>query len=134
MKKSILSLITLCLGLSMQAQSDAELASSTVLKSDIESHIYFLASDELKGRQTGSDELKIAAAYIANTLKRFGVKPAGENGSFYQNVPMEKISPATNISLKINDIVCDKFLAVHAKNIDFKGDDIYLGYGTKEDF
>jgi len=134
MKKTILSVFTLCLGLSIQAQTDAELASSTVLKSDIESHIYFLASDELKGRQTGSDELKIAAAYIANTLKKFGVKPAGENGSFYQNVPMEKISPATNISLKINDIVCDKFLAVHAKNIDFKGEAIYLGYGTKEDF
>jgi len=116
------------------AQSDVDLVKSTVSKSEIESQIYFLASDELKGRQTGSHELDIAAAYIANTLKKFGVKPAGENGSFYQNVPLEKTIPANHISVKINDMSGDKFLPVYARNIDFKGDAIYLGYGTKEDF
>lgn len=134
MKQNLIIALVFGFSLSFYAQSEAELAESTIFKNDIESHIYFLASDELKGRQTGSNELDIAAAYIANTLRKFGVKPAGENGSFYQNVPMEKILPASNISLKVNDIVGEKFLALYAKNIDFKGEAIYLGYGTKEDF
>ncbi len=134
MKYNILYVFLIGLSLSSFAQSEAELAQSTVFKNDIESHIYFLASDEMKGRQTGSNELDIAASYIANTLRKFGVKPAGENGSFYQNVPLEKITAANTISVKINDLVGEKFLALYAKNIDFQGEAIYLGYGSEEDF
>lgn len=134
MKKSILSLITLCLGLSIQAQSDAELVTSTVVKADIESHIYFLASDEMRGRQTGSNECKIASSYLANHLRKYGVKPAGENGTYYQNVPLETVTSAENIQMKINDLTGDQFLAMSVRNFDFSGDAIYLDYGSKEDF
>lgn len=116
------------------SQSEADLVKSTVLKDDIEAHIYFLASDELKGRQTGSDELKIAAAYIANTLKRFDVKPAGDKGTFYQNVPLEKTSAPSLISIKINELQSNRHLAIKAMNADLKGDAIYLGHGSQEDF
>lgn len=134
MKKLFLSLFLFCLGLCVTAQSDAKMVSSTVFKKDIESHIYFLASDELKGRQTGSDELKIAAAYLANNLRKYGVKPAGENGSFYQNVPLEKVSAPSNISLKLNDITGSQFLGISVKNIDYKGEAVFLNFGSKEDF
>lgn len=127
-------MLMISLGLNVNAQTDEELVRSTVVKSDIESHIYFLASDELKGRQTGSDELKIASAYLANHLRKYGVKPAGEDGSYYQNVPFEKVSAPKSIHFKANDFSSDKFLALSVKNIDFKGEAIYLGYGTKEDF
>jgi hypothetical protein len=115
-------------------QSDVELVNSTVFKRDIESNVYFLASDELKGRQTGSAELDIAAAYIANTLYRFGVKPAGDNGTFYQNVPLVKTTAPSDISFKINDLTGDKFLGISVRNVDYKGEAIYLGFGSKEDF
>lgn len=134
MKKSILSLLFTSIGLMAFAQSEADLVRSTVHKSDIESHIYFLASDELKGRETGSNELDIAAAYIANYLKRFNIKPAGDNGSFYQNVPLQKTSAPTNISLKIGDKVGHKFLGLSVRNINFTGEAVYLNYGSKEDF
>ena len=129
-----LLLIILFLSFSAIGQTEVEKTISTINKSDIESQIYFLASDELKGRQTGSDEIKIASAYLANTLRKFNVKPAGDNGSYYQNVPLEKTLAPTNISLQINDIASDKFLAVSVKNIDFKGEAIYLDYGSKADF
>lgn len=127
-------MLMISLGINVNAQTDAELVTSTVKKSDIESHIYFLASDELKGRQTGSDELKIASAYLANHLRKFGVKPAGENGSYYQNVPLEKLTAPEKIHFKANDFLSDQFLALSVKNIDFKGEAVFLGYGTKEDF
>ena len=134
MKKSLLFVIALCFGITLNAQTNAELVTSTVLKSDIEGHIYFLASDELKGRQTGSDELDIAAAYIATTLRKYGVKPAGNNESYYQNVPLEKVNPPSNIKVQLNDISGEEFLGVSVKNIDFNGEAIYLNYGSKEDF
>ena len=131
---SILFMMMLFSGMTLEAQSNAELVTSTVSKSDIEGHIYFLASDELKGRQTGSEELDIAAAYIANTLRKFGVKPAGDDNSYYQNVPMEKVSAPTKITVKLNDISGEKFLGVSVKNIDFNGDAIFLDFGSKADF
>ena len=134
MKKHLLSLLFTSIGLIAFAQSEADLVRSTVHKSDIESHIYFLASDELKGRETGSNELDIASAYIANYLKRFNIKPAGDNGSFYQNVPMQKSSAAKIISLRLNDNSGDKFLSIAVNNINFTGEAVYLNYGSQEDF
>jgi aminopeptidase YwaD len=134
MKKSILCMLMISLGINMNAQSDVEMVKSTVFKSDIESHIYFLASDELKGRQTGSDELKIASAYLSNHLRKYGVKPAEKNGSYYQNVPLEKVSAPSNIAVKINDVVGEQFLGMSVKNLDFNGEAVFLDFGSKEDF
>ncbi len=46
--------------------------------------IKFLASDKLKGRGDGSKELDEAARYIEKRFKKFGLKPAGDNGTFLQ--------------------------------------------------
>lgn len=55
---------------------------------DLKRHVFTLASDEWKGRPTGSEEGVAAANYLAAELKRFGVAPGGENGSYFQRVPM----------------------------------------------
>ncbi|HEX4596014.1 MAG TPA: peptidase M28, partial [Bryobacteraceae bacterium] len=44
------------------------------------SHIQYLASDEMKGRNTGSPEHLKAAHYVAAEFERSGLKPAGTNG------------------------------------------------------
>ena len=46
--------------------------------------IKFLASDKLKGRGDGSKELDEAAQYIEKRFKKFGLKPAGDNGTYLQ--------------------------------------------------
>src|SRR6266705_1848275 len=48
-------------------------------------HLTFLASDEMKGRGDGSPELNQAADYIASQFRVWGMKPAGENGTYFQN-------------------------------------------------
>ena len=52
---------------------------------DLKEYVTFLASDEMKGRQTPSPELDKAAAYIAGEFKKDGVLP-GNEGSYYQIV------------------------------------------------
>lgn len=56
----------------------------------IEAHMQFLASDALAGRDTGSKEHEIASLYIATQLQALGLSPAGDNGSYFQRVPMRK--------------------------------------------
>lgn len=51
MKKHLLFGLTFLLGTALNAQTNVEKLRSTVFKKDIESHVYFLASDELKGRR-----------------------------------------------------------------------------------
>src|SRR5262245_30000048 len=51
---------------------------------DILKHLEFLASDDMKGRRTGSDEEKLAADYITKHFETCGLKPAGEGKGWTQ--------------------------------------------------
>ncbi|MGR3808931.1 M20/M25/M40 family metallo-hydrolase [Jiulongibacter sp. NS-SX5] len=46
----------------------------------LKDHVYFLADDAMKGRGTGSKEVKKAAKYIKKHFKMFGLLPKGERG------------------------------------------------------
>ncbi|WP_460220363.1 M28 family peptidase [Psychroserpens sp. MEBiC05023] len=48
----------------------------------IEEDVVFLASDELEGRQTGTDGEKAAANYIAERFENLGLLPKGTDGYF----------------------------------------------------
>jgi hypothetical protein len=52
----------------------------------------FLSSDELRGRDTGSEEYAIAADYVVKEFKQHGLKPFGDDGTFFQKVPLIKRS------------------------------------------
>ena len=48
-------------------------------------HVQFLADDNLEGRETGSEGLRKAEAYVVDQFKKAGLEPAGADG-FYQPV------------------------------------------------
>lgn len=54
------------------------------------SHVAFLAGDLLEGRDTGSRGNEIAARYVASHFEALGLKPGGDGGSWYQQVPFQK--------------------------------------------
>jgi Zn-dependent M28 family amino/carboxypeptidase len=70
----------------------------------IREHVKYLASDELEGRGTGQKGGDVAADYIAAEFKSYGLKPAGENATYFQQVPMVgvKTLPATTFTLVPN--------------------------------
>ncbi len=55
-------------------------AAASITASDVYDRVAFLASDELRGRDTPSPGLETAAAWIADELAAFGLEPAGEDG------------------------------------------------------
>ena len=56
----------------------------------VRGHIEFLADDLLEGRGTGTRGHEIAAAYVASQFRALGLQPAGENGGWYQWVPLRR--------------------------------------------
>jgi Zn-dependent M28 family amino/carboxypeptidase len=62
------------------------------------SHVQALANDDLAGRDTGSEGYRKAAAYVVNQFEAAGLRPAGENNSWYQSVPMRSVRLRTDQS------------------------------------
>lgn len=50
----------------------------------LQDDVYFLASDSLKGRATGTDQELQAASYIKERMQGLHLKPAGDSVNFYQ--------------------------------------------------
>ncbi len=67
----------------------------------IRQHVKYLSSDELEGRGTGQKGGDLAADYIAAQFKSYGLKPAGENGTYFQSVPLVGVRtlPETSFAL-----------------------------------
>jgi len=59
-----------------------------ITQPDLKEWLAYLASDELEGRATFTEGMGLAAAYIAEHLRSWGVKPGGPNGSYFQRVPV----------------------------------------------
>jgi Zn-dependent M28 family amino/carboxypeptidase len=69
-------------------------AAERITANTIAPHIRFLADDLLEGRSPGSRGEKLATSYIAAQMESFGLEPAGENGTFFQRVPLVGIVPS----------------------------------------
>ncbi len=134
MKKILLLSLFFVFISSIHAQNDIEKVMSTVSKSEIEGHIYFLASDELKGRQTGTSENKIAAQYLANMLRSYGVKPIPETKSYLQPVTLKSISGATKTVFKLDSIKLEQIFTINSDNVNYSGNAVFLNYGLEEDY
>src|SRR5205085_12361499 len=59
-----------------------------VTAKQLKEYLTFIASDELEGRDTPSRGLDIAAMFIAQHLASWGVKPAGDEGTYFQRIPL----------------------------------------------
>jgi Zn-dependent M28 family amino/carboxypeptidase len=74
----------------------AIVAMQGIRKENIEAHVRFLSDDLLEGRGTGARGGDIAAEYIATQFALYGLKPAGDNGSYMQKVPMVGVTPGAD--------------------------------------
>src|SRR5438067_6376243 len=67
----------------------------------IRAHVRFLSHDLLEGRGTGQRGGDIAAEYIATQFALYGLKPAGENATYMQKVPMVGITLAQETTFSL---------------------------------
>lgn len=60
-------------------------AAKTITAAESKTHVDVLADDSFEGREGGSRGGKAAGGYLANELKKLGLRGAGDNGSFFQS-------------------------------------------------
>src|SRR6185295_11798807 len=78
----------------------ANRGAETITAAQLRTYLSFIASDEMEGRDTPSRGLDTVAKFIAVSLSRWGFKPAGDDGTFFQKIALrrEQIDPAKTIA------------------------------------
>ncbi|MEQ9438116.1 MAG: M28 family peptidase [Cyclobacteriaceae bacterium] len=137
MKNLFLTLVCSLLYQAVVAQSATEgSVRQAVQSSDVEAHIRFLASDALKGRDTGSPELNIAAQYLASYFQSYGLQPLDSTHSYFQPVPLsyESAPPSATLAFQDKEFQIGSDLVVMSgDSIDLKAPAVFVNYGTPED-
>jgi len=95
-------------------------ALETINPERIRAHVRFLSHDLLEGRGTGQRGGDIAAEYISTQFALYGLKPAGDNGSYLQKVPLVGITPALQTTFSL--------VAANGSAVDLKPLDQYVAY------
>lgn len=77
---------------------------NSITPEDMKKHVYFLASDEMRGRNTPSPELDSCAAYIASEFASYGLKPVSPSNSYFQtfNMVRNKLSDPNKLTVTKN--------------------------------
>ena len=63
-------------------------AAASITEEELKTHLEFLASDEFRGRNTPSPELKIASRYLAVLAERSGLQPLLPEGTYLQEIKL----------------------------------------------
>jgi Zn-dependent M28 family amino/carboxypeptidase len=66
-----------------------------ITAAQLKDYLYFVASDEMEGRDTPSRGLDLTAKFLAMNLSRAGVRPGGDDGTYFQRIKLvrNKIDP-----------------------------------------
>src|SRR6266550_8167420 len=90
-------------GAASAARTIAARGVDTISAAQLKNYLSFIASDEMEGRDTPSRGLDTTAKFIAMNLERWGFKPAGDDGTFFQRIALrrDQLDPAKS-SAEIN--------------------------------
>jgi hypothetical protein len=75
-----------------------------VSANDMKEWLTYLSSDELQGRQVFTEGYGLAAAYVADHLKAWGVKPLGDDGTYFENVKLKgyRVTRNSTVGVTVN--------------------------------
>jgi hypothetical protein len=113
----------------------------TISVKDLKAHLFYLASDDMKGRFSGSPEERIAADYIRNQFESYGLEPLFD-GNYFQDFPfIERLELTSNNSAEIliNDEkltlkIRDDFITVpFSGKAELKARLVFAGYGISSE-
>jgi len=75
---------------------------SAIDAADLMTRLYILADDSMQGRRAGENGNLKGTAYIEREVRRLGLRPAGDDGGYFQNVPLVRRSVADRSSLDVD--------------------------------
>jgi Zn-dependent M28 family amino/carboxypeptidase len=119
-----------------QSTSPAGRAAAAVSADVLRGHLEFLADDALEGRAPGTRGGELAQKYIAAQFRRLGLEPAGEDGSYFQRVPIISLTPTPTLAVSAPAAMPlawkDDYVLWSMRNdqsVSVRGDVVFVGYG-----
>jgi hypothetical protein len=97
----------------------------------------FLAADELMGRSTTRPEVLVAARYIGEQFRSFGLKPAPGTTDYFQTFELKMAKPASSGAFTLGDTTYAfgaQLLPTGLDDVSLQAPVVFVGYGSKEDF
>jgi hypothetical protein len=79
----------------------------------MERDVRFLASDDMRGRDNATPEGAAAAEYVARRMAEAGLRPAGENGTWFQTIPGRRGDRGRNVIGALSGI-SDRWIVIGA--------------------
>jgi Zn-dependent M28 family amino/carboxypeptidase len=112
----------------------------TISAERIRADVKHLSSDRFQGRGIGTSGEEMTIDFLAAEFAKNGLKPAGERGTFFQSVPLVKITTGPKATLAVTqdgktaiDFVLEEDFAGTSKTQepieDFDADALFLGHG-----
>ncbi len=117
----------------LSAQSSAAAVARAVEADVIGAHLALLADDALEGRGTGQRGGELAAKYLAAQFARLGLEPAGDDGTYYQRIPLVGHTAAPMLRVggdsiePVTDFVA--YVAGRDSAAAVSGEPVFVGYG-----
>ena len=81
----------------------AKRTTAAITVGDLMSRLYVFADDSMQGREAGTAGHMRGTAYIAKELKKMGLRPAGDSGTFFQDVPFISRTLSRTTTLVVNN-------------------------------
>jgi Zn-dependent M28 family amino/carboxypeptidase len=121
--------------------ADVAAAMQSIDAERIRAHVKFLADDLLEGRGTGTRGGDIAASYIAAQFALYGLKPAGDNGTYLQKVDFTGVLTQSDTLFSLQPVsgaVLDLKLGADyvtsnqtQTDVDIDAPIVFVGYGIE---
>ena len=108
-------------------------AANAITAARLSEHLHFVASDAMGGRDTPSKGLDDTAKFLADNLARLKIKPAGDDGTYFQKIELVsfKVDPAQS-SFRLQDRAFkfgEDFLVGAGRTTGASGALVYAGHG-----
>lgn len=107
-----------------------------IKRNEAEAHLTFLASDEMRGRDTGSPELHIAANYLRTQFQMLNLKPAPGTDNYFQPVDLIRYQAPAKGTVVLGDekyTLLENMVVLEGEGVEWSGEFVYVGYGAAED-
>ncbi len=140
--KQFLSILLVLLIIIGCSPTQPIITSKDITAAELQRHVKYLASDELEGRRPGTKGNELAANYIAEEFKSYGLKPLGDNGTYFQNfkfVSELKVGKNNSLVFNIDGKIIDFTPDVDFRPMNFSSDTsittqlVFAGYGIEAD-
>jgi hypothetical protein len=120
-------------------QLEAPAFDLAALEAQIKEDVYWLADPAREGRGLGTDGIEVSADYIADRFETLGLEPGGDDGTFFQNFPLdigsELVPEQTRLAVGGTELVLDEDYTPMGVSSPaaFDAPVVFAGYGINSD-